>query len=405
VSTATVITPRGPRAFRGIVEAVVVCAFALSSSLLACGICMLLLTGNSLTHHDAMSFWSAGWQLAHGLNPYDADATLRLQRAAGLAHNYAPLIMRNPPFALPLVLPLGYFHQFSATLLWSACLLATLAASIRLLSKSLGASGVARWLPFTFAPALICILVGQSAIFPLLGLAIFFRYHRTHPFSAGAGLWFCLLKPHLLLPFGAILLLWTIYERRFRILAGAAAALAATCVAAWALDPHAWSQYRQMASQSGIDREFIPCLSVALRFLIRPQAMWLEWLPAACGAAFAAWYYWRRRASWDWLRDGSLILLLSLVVAPYAWVSDTALALPALIYAGIRSSRAMLVILAALMVLLEVQALAGVPWHSPLYVWPAAAWLALWLVRDPVAAHCAGNDVSRSHDDAEFIRD
>lgn len=375
------------------VEAVIVCACALAFALMALAslaVYVPVITGNGFATHEVISFWSAGQLLAHGQNPYDAAETLRIQRAAGLGNSYNALIMRNPPIALPLVLPLGYLTQRQAMLLWLAFLLGVFALSVRLLWDAFGQpEGLPRWLPYGFAPALICIVVGQSAILPLLGLALFFRYHRMYPFAAGAALWLCTLKPHLLLPFAAVLLLWSIRERRFRILAGASVALAASLAVAWALDPHAWSQYAQMARGSRVEQEYIPCISVALRLGLRPAALWLQWLPCAVGCTFAVFYYWRNRTAWNWNSSGGLLLLISVLVAPYAWVSDTTLALPALMYAATqRPSRAMLLTLAALMALLEVQFLRGVPWHSPLYLWPAAAWL-LWylcnnaLVRDP----------------------
>ncbi len=371
-----------------IVEAVIVCACALSFALMSLAICMLLITGNGLVHHDAMSFWTAGQLFAHGKNPYDAAETLRIQQAAGLDTSYAPLILRNPPFALPLVLPLGYMSQRWATLAWSALLLIAFVLSVRLLWDIFGRpKGLLRWLPYGFAPALICILVGQSAILPLLGVALLFRFQRTHAFAAGAALWLCMLKPHLLLPFAAVLLLWTIRERRFRILAGSAVAFAASIGIAWVLDPHAWSQYAAMVGGSRVEQEYIPCISVALRLWLRPAALWLQWLPCAIGSAFAVVYYWRRRASWDWRSGGSLLLLVSVLVAPYAWVSDTALALPAMMYAATKyPSRVMLMVLAALMVLLEGEALRGTPWHSPLYLWPAPAWLLWYLCNHALAA-------------------
>jgi hypothetical protein len=200
-----------------------------------------------------------------------------------------------------------------------------------------------------------------------------------------------MLKPHLLLPFAAVLLLWTIRERHFRILAGAAVALATSTAVAWALDPHAWSQYAAMAGSSKVEQEYIPCISVALRLWLRPAARWLQWLPCAVGSVFAVVYYWRRRASWDWRSGGGLLLLVSVLVAPYAWVSDSALALPALMYVATKyPSRIMLMILAVLMVLLEGEALRGTPWHSPLYLWPAPAWLLWYLCNHALASAAEG---------------
>jgi hypothetical protein len=101
-------------------EAVVVCVCALTFALMVLAICMLLITGNGLVHHDAMSFWTAGQLLAHGENPYDPAGTLRIQRAAGLDTSFAPLILRNPPFALAAVAALRPRQRVRGCLLLEA---------------------------------------------------------------------------------------------------------------------------------------------------------------------------------------------------------------------------------------------------------------------------------------------
>jgi glycosyl transferase family 87 len=367
------------------VAAVILFGGALAFAITVIAACVPLITGDGLLNHDTRSFWSTGQLLAHGKNPYDATEVLRLQRAAGITK--APLIMRNPPLALPLVLPLGYLSLHSAVLLWSALLLAAFVLSVHLLWATFGRPrGIPRWLPYAFAPALNCIVAGQTAVLPLLGVALFFRYRRLRPFAAGAALWLCILKPHLLVPFAIVLSLWSIRERQFRILAGAAAAVAASVAIVWALDPHAWAQYVQMMRGSRIEQEYIPCIGVALRFALRPSALWLQWLPCVIGSGFAVVYYWRNRATWSWDSDGGLLLLISLVAAPYAWVSDTALALPALMHAAIRRhNRVMLWVLATLVAILEAEFLAGVSWHSPLFLWPASAWLLWYLCNNALA--------------------
>jgi hypothetical protein len=83
------------------------------------------------------------------------------------------------------------------------------------------------YLGYSFAPALVCLIVGQTSLFALLGLVLFLRLHRTRPFLAGVSLWLCALKPHLFLAFGVVLLAWIIVSRCYRILLGAASAMAA----------------------------------------------------------------------------------------------------------------------------------------------------------------------------------
>jgi hypothetical protein len=108
------------------------------------------------------------------------------------------------------------------------------------------------WLGFAFTPALICITIGQTSLLALLGLVLFLRFHRCHPFSAGAALWLCALKPHLFLPFAAALLAWIVVSRSYRLLAGAATALALTSAAAFLVDPTAWPDYIRLMRSAAI---------------------------------------------------------------------------------------------------------------------------------------------------------
>ena len=111
--------------------------------------------------------------------------------------------MRNPPSALLLTLPLGFFGLRAGALLWSLFLLACLVLSVRMLWAMHGRPrNQLHWLGYTFAPALDCLMSGQMSLFVLLGLVLFLRLHRSRPFLAGASLWLCMLKPHLFLPFG-----------------------------------------------------------------------------------------------------------------------------------------------------------------------------------------------------------
>ena len=234
------------------------------------------------------------------------------------------------------------------------------------------------FLGYSFAPALMCLIIGQTSLFALLGLVLFLHLHRTRPFLAGMSLWLCALKPHLFLAFGIVLLAWVIFNRCYKILLGAATALAASCALAWLIDPSAWSDYSHMMRTYGLEYEFIPCLSVVLRLWTRPQAMYLQYLLPALGCGWALVYYWRRRQTWDWLKEGSLVVLVSIASAPYCWLFDQAIAVPALLQgAYLTRSRIFLASLAAGSLVVEIALVSGLNVTSPFYLWTAPAWL-LW---------------------------
>jgi hypothetical protein len=117
-----------------------------------------------------------------------------------------------------------------------------------------------------------------------------------------------------------------------------------------------------------------------LRLRFDPQAMWLQYLASAVVCAWALSYFWPRRRDWDWMRYGNMLLLVSLVAAPYSWVYDGGLAIPALLEGVyVTRSRALLVVLAMASLLVEVQLLSGIKITSPLYLWTTPAWL-VWFI-------------------------
>jgi hypothetical protein len=342
-------------------------------------LCVAPLTGKIAGARDFVVYWATGQQLVHHANPYDVDAMMRIERAAGLPTQFGALFMRNPPWALPITYPLGFIGIRVAALLWSLVLLACLWVSVRMVWQMHGRPRpMLNFLGYSFAPALMCLIIGQTSLFALLGLVLFLHLHRTRPFLAGMSLWLCALKPHLFLAFGIVLLAWVIFNRCYKILLGAATALAASCALAWLIDPSAWSDYSHMMRTYGLEYEFIPCLSVVLRLWTRPQAMYLQYLLPALGCGWALVYYWRRRQTWDWLKEGSLVVLVSIASAPYCWLFDQAIAVPALLQgAYLTRSRIFLASLAAGSLVVEIALVSGLNVTSPFYLWTAPAWL-LW---------------------------
>ncbi len=336
---------------------------------------------------DFISFWATGQQLVHHANPYDRDAISTLEHAQGLDVR-AVLIMRNPPWAWPLVYPLGFLSLRVAAILWSLLLIACLLLSVRIVRQLYGSpSNHIHWLALAFTPALICLTMGQTALFALLGLVLFLRWHQHRPWLAGAALWLCALKPHLFLPFAAALVAWVLvsplFTRAWQVAAGAAAALALSSAVASLIDPHAWLDYTRLMRSPAVENEFIPCLSSAIRQWIDQcfggRATWLQYLPAALCCLWALVYFWRRRATWDWKTHGSLLMLVSLVAAPYCWFYDQCLAIPALLEGAYATrSRNLIAVLALAILVMDIQ-ICVVQVISPLYLWPAPAWLVWYL--------------------------
>jgi hypothetical protein len=341
--------------------------------------CTVPLAGKMAGSRDFVAYYATGRQLVHHADPYDADAIRRIEQAAGLSVN-GVLLMRNPPWGLPLAFPLGFLGVRLAAILWSILLLACLLIPAHLIRKLHGSPpNPIHWMSLSFTPALMCLTMGQTSLFALLGLTLFLYYHRTHPFAAGASLWLCTLKPHLFLPFAAALLAWIVFSRSYKVLAGAVAAMAVSCALTLWIDPSAFSAYLALMRSPLIVQEFVPCLSDAMRFSISRKAVWLQYLPAAIASVWAVWFFWHRRHTWNWLQNGNLLILVSLVAAPYSFLYDQSIAIPAVMHGAYTTrKRPLLVVAVCILAVIWLQAL-RVRIVSVYYLWTAPVWLFWYL--------------------------
>lgn len=348
---------------------------------------------------DFIAYWSAGQLMIHGGDPYDASSTLQLERSAGwTAEGFE--IMRNPPVAFFLVAPLGFVSLRTGAILWTILLLACLVLSVWALWITFGRPR--SWLHlycFCLPPVLTCITAGQFGIFLLLGISLFLFLHTNRPFLAGTALLVCAFKPHLFLPFGLVLLLWIIYRRHYRILAGFAVAVLAASSFALIVDVHAFSQYaRMIAIAQPADHPFVPTLSRMFRHFVHPESLWLQFLPAVAGCGWAVWYFLKHRSGWDWLREGLLLLVISVGCAPYAWFTDESVLVPAILaglYLAQKTGRSLLPFgLIACVMLAEL--FKGYWITTTYFLWSIPAWLAwyLYATREPACAGAVSDALS-----------
>lgn len=149
------------------------------------------------------------------------------------------------------------------------------------------------------------------------------------------------------------------------------------------VDPAAFSEYSEWAHSSGIAHQAIPCLGVLLRNTVNPSAEWLAFVPAVLACVWALAYFWQRRSTWDWMENGVLMVLVSMVAAPYCFIFDQSLAVPALLYGASRlSSQWPLVVLAGFYIVFELQPLLAPNLVAPgwMELFAASAWLVWYVV-------------------------
>ncbi len=344
--------------------------------------CIFILIAH-VGHHDTRFFWASGRLLVRHANPYDEEAVSRMQAVLGIPVTGNDVV-RNPPTALFLTLPLGYLQPWETVPVWSLMLVLCLTFSMQAIRAALG-DDYRRgylWLAWCFAPAILSIEMGQTGVVLLLGLAVFLLFVEGRGFWAGVGLSLCAMKPHLFLPFGVVLLMWIILRKRWAIVVGAIVALAVESGIAMLFDHAVWRDYFAAMRTQGLAQLHLPTLGGNLRMLVDGSAVWLEFVPAALGIVWAFWYFWRNRLLWDWRTHGSLLTLVSLVVAPYSWFTDQAIVLPAILFAllGARKPRrGSLTLLLALMTAAIIARLMTSTLYFPPFLWLGIAWL-VWYV-------------------------
>jgi hypothetical protein len=341
-------------------------------------------------NRDYIGYWAAGQLLVQHKDPYDGSATLQLERAKGYIGK-EPRLTPSPPVALLLVVPLGFLGAKNGLIFWLLLQLVCLSLSVWILWILHGRPANRYHLfGYLFAPAIACLMAGQLGTFFLLAVVLFLYFHKFHPALAGAALVPCVLKPHLFVPFAAALLVWLVSRKAYRIVLGFVIALIVNSAVAVYFVHNIWSDYSQMMRASGIQSRFTPTLSLTLRELIPPHAVWVQYILLVIACIWAIRYFWRRRNTWDWHVDGMLPLLVSVVCAPYAWFTDESVVLPAIlagIYAASNSRRALLPI-----ALFGGAALAevffSVDLNTRYYLWTAPAWLAWYIYANwPTAAN------------------
>jgi hypothetical protein len=127
--------PHQPRQKPDFAELSIALAGGLALTLTALFLCVAPLTGKIAGARDFVVYWATGQQLAHHANPYETEAVGKLERGAGLDPGYGILYMRNPPWGLPIALPLGLVGVRFGALLWSLLLLGCLLLSVRMFGE------------------------------------------------------------------------------------------------------------------------------------------------------------------------------------------------------------------------------------------------------------------------------
>lgn len=290
---------------------------------------------------DTVEYWAAGQLNAMGQNPYDPNSLHPLEQQAGRPLE-DPLMMWNPPWVLPLVMPLGLLPYPLARALWFLLHLAAVFFTCIQIGKETELSsparqGLAILFGFSFGPTLHALKAGQITPLMLLApLGFLTCFHRRRWAMAGALAALGLIKPHLLYLFLAAVLLDAFAQRRWKILLGLVGAPVVSSGLATMANPKVWEQYLYAVIHYPPKDWATPTLGGFLRLLLGTEYFWLQFLPPAFGLLWLLVYWRRRRHMWQWEQHIPLLILFSVATAAYGWTFDFPVAMVALIPALIR---------------------------------------------------------------------
>ena len=275
--------------------------------------------------NDFLGIW-AGAVLAGSGRLYDAAAARQvLEERTGMSGEAMQFV--RPPFYAALLYPLGRLPYRAAYALWELMSLAAVAGFLALWP------GPGReWLGVAAAwsvPLWMAVANGQDVPMLLLAVALAARWAEKYPARAGAALALCAVKFHLF----ALAALVPVLGRRWRMLAGAAAVVAALAGLGFAAAGAAWPVELMRAATAGRVNPR-PDLMVSLYGMVARFGLSV-WVAAALSAvAVVCTVVILRRERVE--MGLALALMGGVLIGGHAWVHDAALLLPALVGAAVR---------------------------------------------------------------------
>jgi len=341
----------------------------------------------NLGKRDSIEYWAVGQLLIHHQNPYDPARIFDLERSQGYSEKQ-PLVLLTPPWSLFMVLPMGLTNAFSAWLIWISASLGCLVVAMRICWTMYADQTIPRTVfllvGYTFAPVPACLVAAQMGLLLLLGVVLFLKLETSRPFLAGAALIFPFAKPHLLSFFWLALLVWVFARKKYAVAAGFLTAFLVANIISLKFDFTIFHNYRAMLSQTPVQSMFIPALSGVLRLIFFRRFFWVQFIPMTLGFVWCAWFLWVKRSTWNWRTHGPALMVVSVLTAPYAWMTDEVVLLPAILQAAVfvysakrklsLKTRLAMTIFVCLNGLLLLILAAKIPFSTGIYFWSSLVW-------------------------------
>jgi len=238
-----------------------------------------------------------------------------------------PLMMFNPPWLLTLAMPFSLMPYALSRMIWFLLQLLILFIAADTLWKVYAGEPKQRWLAWlvvlAFGPTLQTLKVGQVTPFMTLGLAgvIYFLY-KEKPFWAGVMASLGMFKPHLLYLFLAVLILWILKEKQWRVLSGLIAGVFFPLLLALLVNHNLITQYLYAVPNYPPTFWIMATIGSTLRLLFGEELFYLQFIPSIFGLVWLFYYWLKNSNHWDWKKNLPLIILISIVTTSYGWAHD-----------------------------------------------------------------------------------
>lgn len=296
------------------------------------------MASNALPPQDLTQYWAAAHLVR--LNPYSLSFVTELEKSAGVAVIGSPLVLKNPPWAIPFILPLGLFSYRVAFALWTVFSVVIVAGCVRAVwqLRERSESLFSILLPFVFGPTIVLLMLGQWTVLVLLGITGFLiMVERRRDWLAGSLLLLVMGKPHVSFLFLVAIALWTLRSRRWAILYSATISLTAASITMLIINPSIFTQFLERTKQVVDETVPYPNFGGMLYTVFGHHALAL--LPQAAGVVWLLFYWRSRRRHWDWKTNGMLVLAVSVVSSYYSYPYDEILILPAMVTAYLTGNK------------------------------------------------------------------
>ena len=294
----------------------------------------------SVPLYDYVNYWSAGRLNLQGNNPYDLDQLLFQQQQVGWTEEWV-LPTWYPPWALSILMPFSLFSYTPSRFLWFLASVSILVFAIVQSWKIYEGPPRQMWLGLfigvLFTPTLIALMLGQASPWILLGVMGFLVYIKKSRSLWLAGIFAGLIsiKPQLLSLFWIALVLWSLKQRKWQVLAGSGVSIVIGLAIASIFNPAVLIEYIQSILSSPPFFLATPTIGFFLRTFLGYEKSFLQFVPTLLGVVWLIFYWGKKHSTWDWQQEMPILIFVSIITAPYTWSHDQLILTPALMQATI----------------------------------------------------------------------